>query len=90
MSNLGVYARTGTHRTTRPKINHAIAHHRSEIRRIPPDDGGPYRLTPRGPKRGTRDSTSLQGNYRSPSPRNLSRSARANPANRADNCSWHC
>ena len=32
ISNLGGYARTGTRRTTRPKISHAITHHNDELR----------------------------------------------------------
>ena len=37
ISNLGVCARTGTRRKTRPKIGHAITHHRAVAAQEPPD-----------------------------------------------------
>jgi hypothetical protein len=40
-NNLGVYARTGTRRTTRPKIGHAIIHHEPELRGMGPTSKRP-------------------------------------------------
>jgi hypothetical protein len=34
ISNLSGYARTGTRKTTRPKISHAITHHNDELRGV--------------------------------------------------------